>query len=64
MKQQSARLERAAGKTPLVISAATGAGVPEVLRALVKVIDGSALSDDRQSERGGAGSRGQSLAAG
>src|SRR5262245_47996213 len=39
LKQQTARLARAAKKTPLVVSAATGAGVPEVLRALLRVID-------------------------
>ena len=39
LKQQVARLKRAARKTPLVISAATGAGVPEALRALIKAID-------------------------
>src|SRR5262249_395005 len=39
LKQQTARLARAAKKTPLVVSAATGAGVPVVLRALLKVID-------------------------
>ncbi len=39
LKQQVARLKRAAGRAPLVVSAATGEGVPEVLRALVKVID-------------------------
>jgi GTPase len=39
LKQQTARLKRAAGKTPLVVSAATGAGVREVVRALFKVID-------------------------
>ena len=38
LKQQVARLKRAAKKTPLVISAATGAGVQEALRALLKVI--------------------------
>ena len=32
-------LERAAKTTPLVVSAATGAGVPDVLRALLRVID-------------------------
>jgi GTP-binding protein len=40
-KQQLARLKRAAKKTPLVISAATGEGVSEVLRAVLKVIDGA-----------------------
>ena len=39
LKQQTARLKRAAKKTPLVISAATGAGIPAVLRALLQVID-------------------------
>src|SRR5262245_40102634 len=39
LKRQTARLTRAAKKTPLVLSAATGAGVPDVLRALLKVID-------------------------
>ena len=39
IKQQVARLKRAAKKTPLVISAVSGDGVAEVLRALLKVID-------------------------
>jgi GTP-binding protein len=39
IKRQVALLKRAAKKTPLVISAVTGEGVPEVLRALLKVID-------------------------
>ncbi len=39
LKEQVARLKRAAKRTPLVISAATRQGVPEVLRALRKVID-------------------------
>jgi GTP-binding protein len=39
LKQQAARLKRASGKTPLLLSAHSGAGVPEALRALVKVID-------------------------
>jgi GTP-binding protein len=38
LKQQVARLKRAAKKTPLVISAATGKGVEEVLRALLGVV--------------------------
>ena len=36
---QAARVKGAARKAPLVLSAATGEGVPEVLRALVRVID-------------------------
>jgi GTP-binding protein len=39
IKEQAARLKRAARKTPLVLSAATGKGVPEALRALLAVID-------------------------
>ena len=38
LKQQLARLKRAAKKTPLVVSAATGQGVPEALRALLAVV--------------------------
>ena len=41
LKQQVARLKRAAKKTPLVISGVSHQGVPEALRALVKVIDAS-----------------------
>jgi GTP-binding protein len=47
LKQQVARLTRAAGRTPLVVSAATGAGVPEVLRALIKVIDDARPADQK-----------------
>jgi GTPase len=39
IKQQAARLKRAAKKTPLVVSGATGEGVLLVLRALLTVID-------------------------
>ena len=38
IKRQAARLKRAAKATPLVVSAATGAGMPQVLRALIEVI--------------------------
>jgi GTP-binding protein len=41
LKQQTARLKRAAKKTPLVISGVTGQGVTNALRALAKVIDQS-----------------------
>jgi GTPase len=37
--EQVALLKRAAKKMPLVVSAVSGEGVPEVLRALLKVID-------------------------
>src|SRR5262249_18799317 len=46
LKQQAGRRKRAAKRTPLVVSAATGAGVPEALRALVKVIDKTQGADD------------------
>ena len=39
IKEQVARLKRAAKKTPLVLSAHSGAGVKEALRALARVID-------------------------
>jgi GTP-binding protein len=38
IKQQVARLKRAAGKTPLLLSAVSGAGVPEAKRALADII--------------------------
>ncbi len=39
IKTQSAKLKKACKKTPLVLSSASGQGVPEVLRALLKVVD-------------------------
>jgi GTP-binding protein len=39
LRKQAARLERAAGKSPLVLSGATGEGVPEAMRALLRIID-------------------------
>ena len=39
IKEQAARLKRAAKKTPLLLSAASGAGVPEAKRALLEIID-------------------------
>jgi GTP-binding protein len=39
LKQQLGRLKRAAKTTPLVLSAATGQGVPEALRAIVGAIE-------------------------
>ena len=49
LREQVARLERAAGATPFVISAVSGAGVPEALRALISVIaqDAPSRSDSR-----------------
>jgi GTP-binding protein len=45
LNQQVARLKRAAKKTPLVISAATGDGVREVLRALASAIEDNQAHD-------------------
>jgi GTP-binding protein len=50
IKRQAGRLKRVAGQTPLVISAATGKGVPEVLRALLKVIDETRASPEVHAE--------------
>ena len=45
IKQQTARLKRAAKKAPLILSGATRQGVTEALRALAKVIDESAARE-------------------
>ena len=44
LKKQKDRLKRAAKKTPLLLSAATGEGVPEALKALVEVIGEAPVS--------------------
>ncbi len=49
IKQQVTALRRAAKKTPLVISAVSGEGVPAVLRALLKVIDAARHEADAPS---------------
>ena len=49
LKEQVKRLKRAAKKTPLLVSGATGAGVPEVLRALVAVIGEAPVTAKAQS---------------
>ncbi|HEY6257791.1 MAG TPA: GTPase ObgE [Xanthobacteraceae bacterium] len=46
IKRQAARLKRAAKTPPLIVSAATGAGVPEVLRALLREIDQAGATKD------------------
>jgi GTP-binding protein len=45
LKDQKARLKRAAKKTPLLLSGVTGEGVQNALRALVEVIDEAPVSD-------------------
>jgi GTP-binding protein len=47
LKQQTARLKRAAKKTPLVISAVSGEGVTQALRALIAVIGTAKAATDR-----------------
>jgi len=49
LKEQVKRLKRAAKKTPLLVSGATRDGVPEVLRALAKVIDEAPVTAKAQS---------------
>ncbi len=39
LKRQAARLKRAAGRAPLVLSGVTGQGVPEAMRAIAAVIE-------------------------
>ena len=51
LKKQKDRLKRAAKKTPLLISAATGSGVKDALRALSEVIGEAPVS---QKARGAA----------
>jgi GTP-binding protein len=50
LKEQVARLKRAARKTPLVVSAAAQQGVPDVLRTLLKVIDGDRVASGEPAE--------------
>jgi GTP-binding protein len=47
VKQQTARLKRASKQTPLVISAVSGQGVTEALRALAKIIGTARTATDR-----------------
>jgi GTP-binding protein len=48
IKEQTARLKRASKKTPLVLSAHSGQGVTEALRALLSVIDDARATDSRR----------------
>jgi len=47
IKAQAGRLKKACKKTPLVLSAQSGDGVPETLRALLKIIDKARDEADR-----------------
>jgi len=50
IKEQLSKLKKACKKTPLVLSSASGQGVPEVLRALLKVIGQARESAGEQSK--------------
>jgi GTPase len=50
IKQQLARLKRAAKKTPLVVSAVSGEGVKEVLRTLLKIIEDARRGTDTPAD--------------
>ncbi len=45
LKSQVAKLKRAAGRAPLILSSASRKGVPEALRALQAEIDASAEAE-------------------
>ena len=45
LRRQVERLTRAAGRAPLVLSAQSGAGVPEALRAVLAVVDETRAAD-------------------
>src|ERR1700730_290593 len=47
LKQQTARLKRAAKKAPLVVSAVSGQGVTQVLRALIEVVGATKTAANR-----------------
>jgi GTP-binding protein len=51
LKEQIARLKRASKKTPMVLSAVSRQGVPEVLRALLKIIDQANIEETPAIER-------------
>jgi GTP-binding protein len=50
IKAQSAKLKKACRKTPLVLSAQSGEGVQETLRALAKIIDAAREDTDIKEE--------------
>jgi GTP-binding protein len=51
LKEQLARLKRAAKKAPLVVSSASGQGVQEVLRAVLGVIDKAKAEEEPAAAR-------------
>jgi GTPase len=50
IKVQGAKLKKACGKTPLVLSAQSGEGVQEALRAVAKIIDAAREDTDIKEE--------------
>jgi GTP-binding protein len=50
IKKQIAKLKKASGRTPLVLSAQSRQGVPEALRALVQVIGKAETASDEKTE--------------
>ncbi len=48
LKEQMARLKRAAKRTPLLLSSASGLGVQEALRALLTIIDEARATEAKQ----------------
>src|SRR3954466_13501280 len=48
LKEQTARLKRAARQAPVVLSSASREGVPEVLRSLIRIIDGERETDETE----------------
>ena len=48
LKEQMARLKRAAKRTPLLLSSASGLGVQEALRALLTIIDEARAAEARE----------------
>ena len=57
IKTQTAKLKKACKKTPLVLSAHSGQGVQEALRALRKIIDEARESADAPNQKKRPGSR-------
>ena len=51
IKAQAGKLKKACKKTPLVLSAQSGDGVPEALRALLKIIDKARDEADRSKAK-------------
>jgi GTP-binding protein len=50
VKSQTAKLKKACKKTPLVLSSASGKGVPDVLRALFKVIGEASAGEQAKAK--------------